>query len=202
MKRNLSIVCLAAAASLTHANLLTNGGFESPGSTAFNYFQNGEVPGWTVGSGDVMEIGMASVYGVSGAEQRNMLELDSNRNVTVSQSVGSGAGQYELSFIYAKRGTNTEGRPSDTCDFQVLWNNQVVGSFSPQSTVMASQSLTLTGAVGSNLLSFRGVGSSDTFGAIIDAVELNPVPEPITLVMFGLGSVAMARRQKRNLVRS
>lgn len=60
------------------------------------------------------------------ARDLNVLELDSNRNIALMQDVNLTSGAYELSFLSAKRGAHLDGRPSDTCDFEVLWNNQLV----------------------------------------------------------------------------
>lgn len=200
MKCVLTLTLTAVGAAMTHANFLTNGGFEIPGSSAFNHYQDGEVPGWTVGRGEVMEIGKPSVYAVVGAEGSNVLEVDSNRNVTVAQAVNLNVGSYELSFLYARRGVNLEGRPQDTCDFQVLWNNTVVGSFSPVSSTMTRQRITVAGTSGLNTISFKGMGTSDQMGAIIDDATIETVPEPasLTALAVGVASVLKRRKSRRN----
>lgn len=196
MKCVLTLTMTAVGAAMTHANFLSNGGFEIPGSSAFNHYQDGEVPGWTVGRGEVMEIGKPSVYAVIGAQGTNVLEIDSNRNVTVSQAVNLSQGSYEISFLFARRGVNLEGKPLDTCDFQVLWNESVIGSFSPTTSTMTRQKFTVAGLSGMNSLSFKAMGTSDSMGAILDDASIETVPEPASLTALALGIGAVLRRRK------
>lgn len=199
MKRAALLAAFAAFAVTSHANFLINGGFEQPGANPWQHFSNGQVPGWRTSSG-VIEIGRPVVYGVTGAHGLNVMETDSTANVYVSQSVSLSTGQYELSFLFSKRGSNLENRPGNTCDFDVLWNNTVVASMSPSSSTMSTKSIVVNGITGVNTVAFRGMGASDGMGALIDDVDLQSVPEPCS--MTALGTLALvAVRKKLNASR-
>lgn len=197
--RRLSFILLVVTGSVvSNAAILTNGGFELPGTPVWAHFQNGELPGWHTGASDVMEVGVGVVYGVTGFEGKDVLELDSTKNILLSQTVSLSAGQYDLSFLYAKRGTNLGGRPADTCNFDVLWNNAVIASFAPGVSAMTLSHKTVAASNGSNTLSFRGTGTSDGFGAILDDVSLQPVPEPASMAALGIGLVGVIRMRRRS----
>lgn len=186
--------CLGAV-SLSQASLITNGSFEEPFTSTWGYYQNGQVPGWRTTDGDNMEVGLSICYYVTAARDLNVLELDSNRNIALMQDVNLTSGAYELSFLSAKRGAHLDGRPSDTCDFEVLWNNQLVARISPTNTEMLRRSYQVTGLNGRNTLMFRAAGTSDGMGAILDDVNLNPVPEPATFAVL-LGFPLWMKRRK------
>ena len=75
-----------------NANLITNGSFETHdtfnnGNWGYFYGTSGNsVSGWTSDTGGVpIEIGTAATYGVTGQSGNDVMELDSTKNVTVSQ---------------------------------------------------------------------------------------------------------------------
>lgn len=196
MNRLAIIGTALAAFSSAHASILVNGSFELPGSTVFNQFNNGQVPGWNAVANKTIELGVPAVYGVTAVDGLNIMEIDSTENVTVTQTVSIAAGAYNLSFIFARRGTNMAGKPSDTCDFDVLWNNSVIAHLSPSSTAMTTGNYHVSALNGTNSLSFRGSGTSDGFGALIDKVDLAPVPEPSLIAALGLSALATLKRKK------
>ncbi|MBS1723584.1 MAG: hypothetical protein JSS66_11590 [Armatimonadetes bacterium] len=197
MYRHVIVALAVAATSVAQASALINGSFEQPGSSVFNQFNNGEVPGWTAQAGKTIEIGVPVVYGVTNYDGLNVMEVDSTENVTVKQTVTLASGSYDLSFLFAERGKNMVGKPADTCDFDVLWNNTVVAHYRPDSTVMSLADLHVNALQGSNTVAFRGSGTSDGYGAILDKVELNPVPEPSLCAALGISALAALRRKKR-----
>ena len=134
------------------------------------------------------------------------MELDSTANVKVDQNVVAN-GTYTLSFLYAARAGVDQ--TSDT--FEVTLGTYTF-AFSPTSTAMTLFTTTVTGLTGGNILSFVGTGTSDSYGALIDNVQLNEtlpptasVPEPSTWVAgmllvlpFGIhGLRALRMRQQR-----
>jgi len=198
MRRVTLLTLLIAVTTASHASILVNGGFELPGNNVWADYHNGEVPGWHTGPNDVMEIGVGVVYGVTGFQGKNMIELDSNRNVVVSQDVNLTAGQYDLSFLYARRGTNLGNRPNDTCDFDVLWNGGVVAAYTPTTSTMTLDHRSVTAVNGNNTLSFRAKGTSDSLGAIIDGADLQAVPEPASFVAIGLALMTGLRKRRKS----
>jgi hypothetical protein len=208
MKRiyTMSVVAalLGLAATQASANLIVNGSFEDPvafGSGQWNLYYT-SIPGWTPVTSVPIEIGNGDVYSVTGYIGHNVMELDSTANVKVDQIFGSLGGSYTLSFLYARRG----GIDAASCTFDVLWNGNLVTGFSPTvsptSTAMTLFTTTVIGAA-VNTLEFRGTGTQDQLGALVDDVQLVAVPEPTTviagalvLVPFAASTLRMVRRRK------
>ena len=201
MKTILRLLTVAAfllgSASVSSANLITNGSFEdvpSPftrGGGTWDLYAS--IPGWAAGV-DLIEIGLGGVYGVSGFDGANVLELDANHNATVSQIVATPGGDYTLSFLFADRASVA----SSSASFQVYWNSDLVANISPTLTSMTLFSLQVT-ANANNTLTFKGTGTDDSYGAIIDKVELNSlkvnpnaVPDGgLTSALLGLSIVGL-----------
>jgi len=186
-----------ASAGLT-SNLVVNGSFESPNTgTSWGLFDNDKVGGWFAEQ-NKMEVGAASVYGVTGQTGKQVMEMDSTANAKVSQNVNTLKTSYTFSFDAALRnGTN-----GTTSQFAVLWNNVVIGTIVPTATKMASYKFTVIGTGKMDKLSFLGTGKSDSYGALVDNVQLvaannAPVPEPGTCAVVGLGLAAFAKRRRK-----
>ena len=94
------------AGTIAHANLILNGSFEDAdltsggnyGGGAWDYFYNNvdPLPDWTSTVDSIpLEVGLGTVYGVTGYDGNNVMELDSTVNVTVesklNQAVGGGS---------------------------------------------------------------------------------------------------------------
>ena len=191
LARFLSTLALAAAALGAHANLLTNGSFEDTTLPSSGYVQSQSIPGWTATTG-LVEVGRASNYGVTGQTGNNVLELDSNANSVVTQTLSLGAGTYLFNFDYAKRAGTTD----ETNAFDVLWNGSVVTAITPTSTAFSTATFRLSGVTGTNTLSFQAKGTSDALGGMIDNVNVQPTPEPATMAALGLGILGLLRRRK------
>jgi hypothetical protein len=78
----------------------------------------------------------------------------------------------------------------------VLWNDVVVGSYNPASTAFTSFSILVTGT-GNDKLSFLGTGTSDSLGSLLDNVEVQAVPEPMSMVVIAGGAAALLRRRRK-----
>lgn len=199
----LSVLALAASMAAANANIVVNGSFEQHDpfpNGQWSYFGGNEntlqVPGWSSTSSTVpLEVGRADVYGVTLQDGNDVMELDSTQNVAATQVLATPGGLLNFSFLYAGRKDHLS-----TSTFSVYWNNNWVGDFVPDSTVMTTYSGQLT-SIGNNTLEFRGTGTSDSYGALIDNVNLTPVPEPSTYVagvLLMLPVVVQGIRARRN----
>jgi hypothetical protein len=180
------------AGTVAHANLIVNPSFEDAnltsggdnGSGLWDYFYNtsNPLPGWTSTDNSIpLEVGLGTVYGVTGYDGNNVMELDSTVNVAVDQNLVTAGGTYQLSFLYALR----SGVDPASGTMQVYWDNNLVASLSPTSSAMTLYTTSVT-ATGSDILQFDGTGISDSYGAILDNVSLTPVPEATTMIAGAL----------------
>ncbi len=202
MKKQLILLGLGLLmASSVHANLIVNGSFENHPAFSGTWGLFSSIPGWTPEGNVPIELGTPATYGVTGADGNTVMELDSTANVTVDQGITGGA-IYTLSFLYAER----SGISPSSCMFDVYWNGNLVISAQPTSTAMSLFSTTVTGNGGVNTLKFVGAGTSDSYGALIDNVQLNSaaVPEPSTWVAgalmvlpFGIQGLRAFRMRKQ-----
>jgi len=197
------------AGTVAHANLIINGSFENAnltsggnyGAGSWDYFYNliNPLQGWTSTDNSIpLEVGLGTVYGVTGYDGNNVMELDSTVNVAVDQNLVTAGGTYQLSFLYALRSGVTPASGM----MAVYWDGNLVVNLSPTTTAMTLYTTSVT-ATGSDLLQFDGTGISDSYGAILDNVSLTAVPEPTTmlagallLVPFGASTLRILRRNR------
>ena len=197
------------AGTVARANLIINPSFENADLTSGNnnggglwdYFYNGNNPlqGWTSTVDSIpLEVGLGTVYGVTGYDGNNVMELDSTVNVAVDQNLMIAGGTYQLSFLYALR----SGVAPASGTMAVYWDGNLVVNLSPTSSAMTLYTASVT-ATGSDLLQFDGTGNSDSYGAILDNVSLTAVPEPTTMIAgallllpLGVSTVRILRKHR------
>ena len=187
---------LLASARASSANAIVNGSFEAP-DLGVNWQIFTSIPGWV---GDEIEIGHFSFYAINGPlDGDQVMELDPNHNATVNTDsllVTPGT-TYDLSFYYAGRGY---AGSLATSTFDVYWNNLIVplASFAPLNNTMTLYTAQVV-AGATNTLTFKGTGASDSYGALIDNVQLNDlvvnpnaVPDGgLTSALLGLSIVGL-----------
>lgn len=194
----LVVGCLVGTASASYAGPIVNGSFEqlcsgcslnrSSGAGANTWGLFSAIPGWSASGSNLIEIGTAATYGVTGQAGNNVLELDSTANAVISQIVASPGGVYSLNFLVARR----NGTVAPSAELKVFWNNVEVAYVKPTDTLMTRYAVNVIGhANNTNTLRFEGFGTSDSYGALVDDVQLNGVPDGGTS-LFLLGSALTA----------
>ncbi len=210
MKTILKLIASSMVALLSvsaHANLITNGSFESnvQANHTWNNYLN--LTGWTGG-----KYGIELRNNVAGAayDGTNFVELDTYANSSMWQDIATIVGQsYTLSFAYSPR----EGVAASSNGISVLWNGALIANntgsgIGKSGNVWSIYSYTVKATGTITRLQFASEGTSDSYGGSLDDVTLNfvpaktstnNVPEPTSIALLGLGLLGLtaARRRKQ-----
>lgn len=203
--RSLALAVVVSFASAASAQIV-NGSFENP-NLGFRSVANGVTyGGWTCSGPNDIEFVQTVVSGnlpgleVSGYDGQYWIDLCGvGAPSGIFQMVPTVAGQaYEVSFAMA---ANVWGSPG-TFNMNVLWNGQVVGSFS-HTTGQAHGSqmnwtlrdVAVTGT-GQDRLEFRATTGFAARGPALDDVQMRLVPAPGALTACGLAGLAALRRRR------
>jgi hypothetical protein len=159
--------------------------------------------GWMTSSGPGIEVQYDGVV-VDAHSLYHYIELDShpgpNSNSSMFQDIIlPHPGSYELSFWYRPR----TDAPNDS-RIDVYFDSQLVVTANETTVEMNdwaeySVSLSVADVSAPKRLMFSAGGLSNSFGGLLDDIELVPNPEPTTLLLMGAGlfSLAGARRKFR-----
>ena len=128
------------------------------------------------------------------------MELDSTANSGMMQAAipTTPFQQYTFSFAYSPR----PGVPSTSNGVDVYFNGVLLvalaqtGVGNPD-TVWTPFSFTVTPIGPTASVEFRAAGLSNSLGGYIDDVQLNAVPEPMTVSLLGLGLCGIVARRFR-----
>jgi hypothetical protein len=179
VKRSVYVVCCAAATvTAAHANLLSNGGFET-----------GDFTDWTVVGGD-LGVTNNSNYVHSGNYGLSWGTV--GQEGTVSQDITTVVGQtYDLSFWYAIY----DGPTNEISAF--VDGTQVFDYFDPPLMPWTYESVDFVANSTTTDISF-GFRQDPGFSAFDDAsvVATNSTPSPAAIVPFVAGFISLARRRK------
>ncbi len=201
MKKLILTATLLASLGAAHAanNLVVNGSFEDQAQAAGTWGVYGSMPGWSTVSGSGIEL-RNQVAG-NAFDGSNFVELDSYDNSGMAQTLTTVAGSfYTLAFDYSARA----GVGAASNGIEVLWNGASVASVTADGSGLSGNDWHLFSysvlGTGSDLLTFRAVGTSDSFGGSLDAVSVTAVPEPSTYAMMfgGLALIGFSLRRRRS----
>lgn len=217
-----AVVALVATGSVAHAaTLLQNGSFEddpAPGSAGLRngvLFGNltssaqgwdiySALPGWTATGGAGIEVQTDKAVGQTDAQfGEHYVELDSNNNSSMRQTLSLTAGRYLLSFWYSPRALqgNAQAQTNGISYAIADISGSVTGPGGVNgTTVGAWTEITGVFKVGSDgfyHLDFAAVGTSDSYGGFVDNVSVSAVPVPAAglLLLSVLGGLAALRRR-------
>lgn len=198
---------LAAAGSAGAVELVTNGGFANgatPPPGGFSTIAGGQVPGWTVLSGNVDWI--TGLWQSSDGDGYS-IDLNGGTPGSIGQTISTVFGQqYRISFDISGNPDSFYGQTRVAivgANGTIGSANYVVDSNSRSDMQWEGRTLTFVADSASTLITFTsGTGGSNCcWGAAIDNVSVG-VPEPTTwaLMIAGFGGVgAMLRRRREAL---
>lgn len=188
-------ICVSLPNIVNAANLVQNGSFEDPVQAQGTFSINPSINGWDLVSGSGIEI-RNDIAGTA-FDGANYVELDSNSNSAIQQSIATvTGGHYELAFYYSPR----VDQPASTNGISVLWNGNLLDEISAiggTTNLWIVYTFSVTGT-GNDILSFGATGISDSLGGNIDNVSLNavPVPAALWLMVSGLVFLGLGSRRK------
>jgi hypothetical protein len=172
------------------------------------------LPGWTSADGDLfgIEVQTENTLGLKPYDGQYYVELDSTGNAYMEQVVSLGVGDYTLSFAYSPRvnsGANTTNGIFAGLVDALTGTNFLVGAMvdgpsgGPPATAVGLWTVfsynfsVVTG--GQYRLYFDATTLQDTFGGLLDDVQINVVPVPAAgfLLLGALGGLAAFKRRKK-----
>jgi Ca2+-binding RTX toxin-like protein len=165
--------------------LLIDGSFEGAPQGAHTWGAYTSVGGWHSDTG--IEVWGKGLGGTKASSGDKIVELDyDNRFSKFWQDVETEAGKsYDFSFDYAAR----KGINLATNTIEVFWNNQLVGTFDPNSPAWEHGVLSLTGTGGTDRVEFREQqGDNNSLGGLIDNVSLSATGTGHDTIYGGGGS--------------
>ena len=157
-------------------NLVANGSFEDiTGPLGAHHAWGHRVDGfdeWTETTNDSKSDAVDSGFAGVDTDGNVFVDMDgSSNNLSLTQTVSGLAdgASYLLEFDIARYNANI----SDP-ELAVYWNNNLVGTFIPESNDMQTISLPLIAIGGDNVIEFREIGTPDSTGTYLDNVVLHP----------------------------
>lgn len=206
MRRTGAALVLCAASGLGAAqNVIVNGDFESPVGGGQSS-PLGSLAGWSAAT-DVVSIVTATTAGVSGQTNQQVLDLGGafgysmGPKAKVYQDVFLNAGLHSFSFKWGQ--PLAEALNSNYLFFHVYNSNQTLDAGSltpfPATQPMWTYSSTFTVlTAGVFRVQFQETGgiSNPGHGTLVDDVQLNAVPEPVTMMTLAVGVGGFAARRR------
>ncbi len=195
----LGILSAATQGNALGANIVVNGDFEAPVVVGFYYniYSSGQsFAGWTVGQGSTALFTNQFNPGLSDrpyeGHQALQLSATQGNNGSIYQDLATIPGTaYIISFAFA-----SNPFASETVTMQVGWGGETVANLSavPSHDLSNSgwmiESFIINATQAVTRLEFLNTTSvPDIAGPQIDALTVTAVPEPLSIVMVGLGVI-------------
>jgi len=191
----LAALLFSGSAFAAPVELLVNGSFEADHQASGTAHKYANLTGWTGGEHGIElrnnRVGVA-------ADGVNFVELDTDRNSSMSQTVRTLLGQhYTLSFEFQDRA----GVDSASQGLSVDWGGKEIGHVNNSlNGGWESRTYALIGDSKAMDLKFIATGRSDSLGTSLDKVSLTaavPEPETYAMLLAGLGLVGFAARRRK-----
>lgn len=206
----LIVALFASVGTVSAANLIQNGGFETPVNTVTWQIYNAGYPGLVWNVADQIEYQTQSTLNPNLVpyEGKQYAELDPNYNVHISQDVNVQSGiAYTISFAQSCR-ADDQNLPSK---LGVYWDKTYLGQTTctrADAQTWATHSYTVTPVSDAVVtITFADEGNSDSYGVLLDDVKVEggPIaaPEfptaflPVTFIIGILGAVLMIQRTRK-----
>lgn len=211
LRRIVTGAVFLSAAGSAWANLLVNGGFESPIVVSSFQYQNissGFEPpgfGWHITTGNVDAVIQGTSFASSAFDGQQFLDLDGTVPGGIAQSFVTIPGSaYVFTFAYANNPNGTTGATIPAHGtariLDTVSSNDLIAPLllTHGSTTVAAPDWLTSGAIAfvaignSTTVDFVSNNASGAGGIFLDAVAVNAanvsaVPEPASLLLFGLG---------------
>lgn len=192
-----------------HANLISNGTFAAPSCASSSYCEysagSTAITGWTV-TGNTVDL--ITGYWQAPPGGGNSVDLDGvgPGGVASTSFATSNGGEYVLTFDLSGNPDGNLGPHTVAVDVDGTIQNFTFDTAAEQNTrsdmKWVQESMTFTSNTTLSSISFTSLDPSDSpYGAVIADVDVEGVPEPATLSLFGVGLFALgfvSRRKTRN----
>jgi hypothetical protein len=218
------LVASAAVALLApvsaHANLITNGSFESPNIGQAWYMEYGSnigqpnyggptIDGWTINANTNVDIvsALGAPGGAPAAAGNQYLDLVGTGSTGgISETFSTVAGQtYNLGFDFGNNPWSTSTASAlITVSLNGLTANVTHNTSTMNNIDWTPFGMTFVGNGGQMTLSFLNTVGGNSGGVLLDAINVDPTPLPAALPLFagGLAMIGLIGRKRRKTVAS
>ena len=205
MIRKMAVATLAlVACNAANADLIVNGGFESPsvigGNQQFNAGSNA-IPGWAITGGSVDLVESGSVLG-NAHSGLQLIDINGASAGTIQQTFATKPGNtYSVELYYSNNPNPAEARPSYSASVTAIGSGQLFQQTlvhaGATETEMNWLLFTRTFVANSATTTLRLQSSQSGFNGIyFDSVSVVPEPSAFAIAATSLFALSLNRRRR------